>query len=50
VIRFYLDEMFSPVIAAAGRARRLDVTCSHELGRDGMTDESRLRAATHDEG
>jgi hypothetical protein len=48
VTRFYLDEMFSPVIAAAGRARRLDITCSHELGRDGMTDESQLRAATQD--
>ena len=44
--RFYLDEKFSPTIAAAGRARRLDVTCLHELGRDGMTDESQLRAAT----
>jgi hypothetical protein len=46
LIRFYLDEMFSPVLVAAARARGLDITCSHDAGRDRLTDEEQLLAAT----
>ncbi|HZU76103.1 MAG TPA: DUF5615 family PIN-like protein [Dehalococcoidia bacterium] len=38
-MRFYLDEDLSGTIAPLARSRGLDVTSSHELGRDGYPDE-----------
>jgi hypothetical protein len=41
-MRFYLDEMFSPRIAAIARAQGSDVTSSHESGQDSTTDDVQL--------
>jgi hypothetical protein len=46
VIRFHLDEMFSPIIAALARDQGLDITSSHEAGYDGTTDNVQLSLAT----
>lgn len=42
-MKFYLDEDQSPSTARTARQRHdLDITSSHELGRDGATDEEQL--------
>jgi predicted nuclease of predicted toxin-antitoxin system len=47
-MRFYLDEMFSPRIAAIARARGSDVTSSHESGQDSSTDDVQLLFAAQE--
>ncbi|MGD9893316.1 MAG: DUF5615 family PIN-like protein [Dehalococcoidia bacterium] len=43
-MRFHLDEDGSQVVSALGRERyRLDISSSHELGLEGMTDGELLR-------
>ena len=44
-MRFYLDEDHSDEIAAMARRRGVDITCSHESGRDNWTDPRQLRQA-----
>ena len=44
-MRFFLDEDHSDVIAIIARRRGVDITCSHEVGRDGWTDPRQLRKA-----
>jgi hypothetical protein len=47
-MRFYLDEMFSPRIAAIARAQGSDVTSSHESGQDSTTDDVQLHFAAQE--
>ena len=43
-MKFHLDEDGSQVVSALGRERyRLDISSSHELGLEGMTDGELLR-------
>jgi hypothetical protein len=44
-MRFYLDEDHSDVIAATAQHRGVDITCSHETGRDSWTDARLLQQA-----
>jgi|SRR5580700_11187706 hypothetical protein len=44
-MRFHLDETFAARIAVMARELGLDVTSSHEVGRDGSSDESQLALA-----
>jgi predicted nuclease of predicted toxin-antitoxin system len=41
-VRFYLDEDLPYESAAIARSRGLDVTSSHECGRNGLRDEEQL--------
>src|SRR5579884_1553289 len=47
-VRFYLDEDLSPIIAALARRYGIDIVSSHELGRNGTTDEEQLRYAAQE--
>jgi predicted nuclease of predicted toxin-antitoxin system len=47
-LKFYLDEDLSAHVAEIARSRGLDVTCSHECGRDGWSDEHQLRIAAEE--
>ncbi len=47
-MRFYLDENLSHQVAIIGRARGLDITSSHELGRNSLPDEKQLRLAAEE--
>src|SRR5581483_379286 len=47
-MRFYLDEDLSDQVARAARAQGLDVVSSHELGRDGWSDDEQLRQAAEE--
>ena len=48
LMRFYLDEHYSTVIAELCRVRGVDVRSTHELGRNGAKDEAQLLfAAEH---
>jgi hypothetical protein len=44
-MRFFLDEDHSDAIAKIARRRGVDMTSSHEVGRDGWTDPLQLRQA-----
>jgi hypothetical protein len=44
-MKYYLDEDLSPDIAAAGRARGIDVISAHECGARGLSDEAQLAKA-----
>jgi predicted nuclease of predicted toxin-antitoxin system len=46
VIRFYLDEDLSPVIARSARSLGLDVVSSHDVGNNRLTDSEQLTFAT----
>jgi len=45
-MKLYLDEDMSPKVAQALRERGYDVTSSHEVGNDGLSDAEQLRYAT----
>jgi hypothetical protein len=47
-MRFYLDEDLSDPIARSARGLGLDVTSSHECGRDGLDDEAQLPEAARE--
>ncbi len=47
-MRFYLDEDLPPRAAVIARAHGLDVTSSHECGRNGLPDEDQLRLAAQE--
>ncbi len=44
-MRFYLDEDLSNTVALIARNLGGNTTCSHEVGRDGTTDEAQLTYA-----
>jgi len=45
-MKLYLDEDMSPKVAQALRGRDYNVTSSHEVGNDGLSDAEQLRYAT----
>ena len=47
-IRFYLDEMFSQLIARIARGFGLDVTSAHEERREGWSDDDQFAVATRE--
>lgn len=47
-MRFCLDEDLSPRIADIARNLGLDVLSSHEVGRNGLSDDEQLRLAAED--